>query len=161
MSCNYRCILLWKTNENKWMENNTWSNLIVTNQTITIRNSETSSIMADFNNGSIRLEVASGNLIKVVTNLNEVCLAFKLLEVSMVDFKKQLESLHIQFIDHELYLNQNTIPADESNLIPNLQDEATQSLILKLLFNDSFHQFVDDLENMLSDFSDVINSQSK
>ena len=154
------CSLIWRTNNNRWLEQNAICNVIVTKISTTFRNSETSLIMADFNNQCIRFDVDDIKIIKVIMiSSNEVCLAFKLIDMTTTEFKSILENLDIQHINSDRSSNSTTL--DETSILPDLKDEESQRLILKLLFNDSFHEFVDDLEIMLDALTDVIDSRLK
>ena len=185
MSKNFHCNLLRKANNDRWLELKAVCHIIISADTITFRNVDTSLIMADFKNQNIQLELFGKNVIKVVLGYsNEPCLAFKLIDSeSISEFKRVIHNCGIHFTNsnetnssisndtlshtgvHLQQQQQQSQTATSSShssspFMPNLHNEETQQFILTLLFNDSFHQFVNDLETLLEDFDHTINSSS-
>lgn len=120
-----------------WVQYQTEVALSISETGFVVRDHSTSSLLCDLPRASIKLlERLDSNMIKISSHSTrtEIALKFK----SEVEVNQCTEAIRI--IGYECTIPQQKIAHD--TMLPNLDDQRVQELIVKLLYSDNFRDFV-------------------
>ena len=139
------CTMLRLNDKMEWMELTTESLACLSSGLISLRDISTYALQADLPMNTIqKIETIShANLVRIQTkNHNILALKFKD-AINMSGFKCGMEEVNIEYSE---VIRNNTTE------LPDLLQPAVQEYVLRLLFSDTFSEFVDDLENLINSF---------
>ena len=141
----YVCTMLRLNEKMEWMEMMTESFVHLSSGLISLRDISTYALQADLPLNTIeKVEtITHANLVRIQTkNHNHLALKFKD-TINLNEFENGMKEAHIDFSE---------VIRDNSTELPDLLQPVVQEYVLRLLFSDTFSEFVDDLEKLINSF---------
>ena len=139
------CTMLRLNDKMEWMELVTESFAFLNPDLISLRDASTYALQADLPLNTIQKveSISHANLIRIQTK-NHDHLALKFKDATLMNnFKGGMKDASIEYSE---------VIRNNATELPDLLQPTVQEYVLRLLFSDTFSEFVDDLENLINSF---------